>query len=91
MLFQLQYVGHWRTIERVHGYGAEALLMAFQNYAANLARQQNSTYTLPFEVVTPNMGKYSNIVIKLGEKFINLKFFDSFRNGFVEYGTNHWT
>ncbi|XP_045034928.1 protocadherin-like wing polarity protein stan isoform X2 [Daphnia magna] len=55
VLFQLQYVGHWRTIERVHGYGAEALLMAFQNYAANLARQQNSTYTLPFEVVTPNM------------------------------------
>lgn len=57
VLFQMQYVGHWRTIEKVHGYGAEVLLMAFQNYAANLARQQNSTYTLPFEVVTPNMGK----------------------------------
>lgn len=56
VLFQLQYTGHWRTIERVHGYGAEVLLLAFQKYAANLVRQQNGTYTLPFEVVSPTMG-----------------------------------
>lgn len=58
VLFQLQYVSHWRTIEKIHGYGADVLVMAFRNYAANLARQQNSTYTLPFEIVTPNIGKY---------------------------------
>ena len=56
VLFQLQYVNHWRSIESLIGNGADVLLTAFQNYAANLARQQNSTYTLPFEVVTPNMG-----------------------------------
>ena len=57
VLFQLQYVHHWRRIEQLQsGLGAQALLAAFQNYAANLASQQNNTYTTPFEVVTPNMG-----------------------------------
>ena len=70
VLFQLQYVGHWRTIERVHGYGADALVIAFQNYAANLARQQNNTYTLPFEVVSPNMG---TPVISTCRNFFSIK------------------
>ena len=65
VLFQLQYVGHWRTIERVYGHGADALTVAFQNYAANLARQQNSTYTLPFEIATPNMSKITRLLMNL--------------------------
>ena len=57
VLLQPQYTSHWRSIEAMYGNGADVLLTAFQKYAANVARQQNSTYTLPFEVVTPNMGK----------------------------------
>jgi hypothetical protein len=74
----MQYVGHWRTIERVHGYGADVLLMAFQNYAANLARQQNSTYTLPFEVVTPNMGKKSIIFDQIRRNWVGGHFYLNF-------------
>lgn len=48
--------------------------MAFQNYAANLARQQNSTYTLPFEVVTPNMGMISLQMFTIEKRLISFVF-----------------
>lgn len=57
-----KYMLHWRRIEQLIGEGAEDLIALVEKYIGILSISQHDTYTNPFEIVTPNMGKYQLIL-----------------------------
>lgn len=46
------------------GLGAEHLTSLVENYINILSISQHDTYTNPFEIVSPNMGKYLYMLIR---------------------------
>jgi cadherin EGF LAG seven-pass G-type receptor 1 len=52
-----KYTDHWFRIKQLTGEGAEHLISDIENYINILSISQHDTYTNPFEIVAPNMGK----------------------------------
>lgn len=52
-----KYSQHWSRIKELTNEGAEHLVSAIESYINILSSSQHDTYTNPFEIVSPNMGK----------------------------------
>ncbi|XP_076313585.1 protocadherin-like wing polarity protein stan isoform X2 [Tachypleus tridentatus] len=50
-----KYLEHWKRIASLTGHGPEHILMMFEKYGNTLARNQQDTFTEPFEIVAKNM------------------------------------
>lgn len=56
-ILQRKYAENWVRIEKLTGDGPEKIMVGIAEYLKTLAVSQHDTYTSPFEVVDPNVGK----------------------------------
>lgn len=52
-----KYADHWNRIKELTGESVENLISFMEKYINILLESQHDTYTSPFEIVSPNMGK----------------------------------
>lgn len=57
MILDSKYLDHWMRIKELTGNGAEKLVSIIEKYINVLSESQHDTYTNPFEIVSPNLGK----------------------------------
>jgi len=61
-LLDLSESDHWERINSITLQGPFNLMNTINNYMATLSTTQHDTYTDPFEIVTPNIGKCLNLI-----------------------------
>lgn len=52
-----KYTKHWQRIKKLTDESSEQLISLIEKYINVLSVSQHDTYTSPFEIVSPNMGK----------------------------------
>lgn len=62
-----KHKSHWKRIQQLTGESAENLIGFIEKYINVLSMSQHDTYTNPFEIVSPNMGKFE---IKLPSLYV---------------------
>lgn len=55
-----KYMDHWLRIKKITNEPVDRLVALIEKYLMVLSMSQHDTYTSPFEIVSPNMGKYGN-------------------------------
>jgi len=63
-----QYANDWDRIGTSYSYGSDTLLKIMDQYLAHLTLNQEDTYTRPFEIITPNLGKVLMLKIRVRVK-----------------------
>lgn len=58
-ILQKRYADDWDRIRSLTGHSSDKVMLTLAEYLKTLAVSQHDTYTSPFEVVHPNVGKLS--------------------------------